>query len=90
MNNFQRRHISLTLLFLLLLGGGGVSMVKLWKENQTNKQERAKLVEQLRQATEAQKEATVTRRISTQLEEIAYQQKEISDQQKQEIGRAHV
>ena len=84
MNNVQRRHISLTLLFLLLLGGGGVSMVKLWKENQTNKQERAKLVEQLRQATEAQKEATVTRRISTQLEEIAYQQKEISDQQKQE------
>lgn len=84
MDNVPRRYILWTLLFLLLLGGGGFFVVNLWKENQANKQKQAILVEQLRQATEAQKEATVTRRISTQLEEIAYQQKEISDQQKQE------
>lgn len=59
-------------------------MLKLWEENRRQKQEQAGLIEQLRQATEAQKEATITRRISTQLEEIAYQQKEISDIQRQE------
>lgn len=79
-----KRNIGLTLLFLLLSVGGGISVTKLWKENRKHKQEQAELEEQLRQATEAQREATITRRISTQLEEIAYQQKEISDIQKQE------
>lgn len=79
-----KRHIGLTLLLLLLLAGGGISMHSLWEENLRYKQERATLIEQLRQATESQKEATITRRISTQLEEIAYQQKEISDIQRQE------
>lgn len=78
------RNTGLALLFLLLLGGGGLSVLKLWEENRRQKQEQADLTEQLRQATEAQKEATITRRISTQLEEIAYQQKEISDIQRQE------
>lgn len=81
---FLKRHIGLTLLLLLLLVGGGISVYSLWNENRRHKQEQAALIEQLRQATESQKEATITRRISTQLEEIAYQQKEISDIQRQE------
>ncbi len=80
----MRRQIKLISFFLLSLIGGSISMYSLWRDNQRHQQEQARLIDQLRQATESQKEAIITRRISTQLEEIAYQQKEISDIQRQE------